>query len=444
FDPKFPPHLADDASAKGKWMALLAAFLGWMFDGLEMGLFPLAGRPALREMLAPDFAPAQLEKAVGDWFGWIIAVFLVGAAAGGILFGWMGDRIGRVKAMVWSVATYSLFSGFCAFVTEPWHLMGLRFIASLGMGGEWALGVALVMEVWPSDKRPILAGLIGAAANVGFMMVGFMSLALGKVTVWYGNLLAVVLPRAWVDSLLANNGWRMLFLLGAVPALLTFVIRIFVPESEKWQQSSKAGDKPRVREIFAPRIRKTTILGACLAGLSLIGTWASVQWLPAWTSQRTGSATATAWVQIWLAIGACVFTIVAAIAAQKSNRRIAYFGLCLISLVLCQYIFRAKPGYGDGFLFFMFLTGGMTAAFYGWLPLYLPELFPTRVRATGSGFCFNIGRVLAAVGAITGGQLVKAFDGDYARMCAWTSLVYIVGLVVIWFCPETKDKPLPE
>jgi MFS family permease len=137
-------------------------------------------------------------------------------------------------------------------------------------------------------------------------------------------------------------------------------------------------------------------------------------------------------------------TIVAALVAQRLNRRIAYFGLCLLSLIVCQYLFRGRPGYGDWFLFVTFVAGGVTAAFYGWLPLYLPELFSTRVRATGSGFCFNAGRILAALGAVLGGELVKAFKGDYAEMCGWISLVYAIGLGLIWLCPETKGRPLPE
>ena len=434
----------NDAGARGKWMALLAALLGWMFDGFEMGLFPLAGRPALRAMLADSVPPGQLEGAVGVWFGWIIATFLLGAAAGGVLFGWLGDRIGRVKAMVWSVAVYSIFSGLCGLVGAPWHLMVLRFIASLGMGGEWALGVALVMEMWPSTSRPIMAGLIGAAANVGYLLVGFISLGLDKFVGQVGSALSF-LPETWVKALLAHGGWRLLFVIGSLPAILTFLIRIFVPESEKWKKASEGQAKPRVAEIFAPGIARSTLLGATLAGLALLGTWGSVQWIPAWADKFSGGAPGVkAWSQIAMSLGAIVFTIVAALTAQKTGRRIAYFALCLASLGICQYLFRSHPVYGTGFLWIVFLAGGFTAAFYGWLPLYLPELFPTRVRATGSGFCFNIGRVLAAAGTLVSGQLVKAFDGDYARMCATISLIYVVGFVVIWLCPETKGKPLPE
>lgn len=414
----------DSAATRGKWLALVAAFLGWMFDGMEMGLFPLAGRPALKELMGVAGAP-NADQLIGQWFGAIIAAFLVGAALGGVLFGWLGDRIGRVRAMVWSVATYSIFSGLCAFVTAPWQLAVLRFIASLGMGGEWALGVALVMEIWPTKSRPVLAGLIGAAANVGFMLIGFVSLTLIK----YGGKVA--------------TSWRMLFLVGAVPALLTFLIRLFVPESEKWKHATQNAPKPRVGEIFAPGIVQFTILGACLAGVALLGTWGSVQWIPPWTNRMTGDASKTAWAQIYMAMGAIVLPLVVAVLAEKLNRRVAYFGLCLGSLIICQYLFRVPQEYGVKFLLLVTVANGITAGFYGWLPLYLPELFPTRMRATGSGFTFNIGRIIAAVGTLQAGNLLKEFGGDYAQMCAVISLIYAVGLVLIWFCPETKGRPLP-
>jgi MFS family permease len=424
---------------RGKYMALLAAFLGWMFDGLEIGLFPLAGRPALRELLNTD------DKGIGPWFGVVIACFLLGAAAGGILFGWLGDRIGRVRAMVWSVLFYSVFSGLHAFSPNVYWLAGFRFLASLGMGGEWALGVSLVMEIWPASSRPLLSGLIGAAANVGFFLVGMISLSLEKFHAFHASL-GSFLPAGWSEKLMSHGQWRMLFIAGALPALLTFIIRIFVPESEKWKKASSSGPKPTMWDILTPPLRRLTLLGACLAGVALLGTWASVQWVPAWTDRLTGNRHGeVAWAQMFMAVGACTFTIVVALLAEKFNRRWAYIGLCAASLLICQLLFFwIRPDFGFLFLVLATLANGITAGFYGWLPLYLPELFPTRVRATGSGFCFNIGRVIAAAGAIWGGVLLQQFGGDYPKMCAVVSLIYATGFVVIAFCPETKGKPLPE
>jgi MFS family permease len=140
-------------SDSGKWMALTAALLGWMFDGFEMGLFPLIGGPALADLLGPAAAGQATQ-----WFGAIIAVFLVGAATGGVFFGWLGDRFGRVRAMSLSILTYAVFTGLCGFASEAWHIAALRFVASLGMGGEWSLGVALVNEIWPNKSRALIAG----------------------------------------------------------------------------------------------------------------------------------------------------------------------------------------------------------------------------------------------------------------------------------------------
>ena len=191
-------------------MVLLAAFLGWMFDGVEQGLFGLTTRPALTEMLGP-----AAKDHIGTGTAVLVAVFLVGAALGGVAFGWLGDRIGRVRAMVWSVATYSLFSGACAFAVTPLQLAVLRFASSLGMGGEWALGVALIMEVWPARWRPLLAGLIGVAANTGFLLIALLGLGLTHFVGRVGDAMrAVHVPEHWVQKLLANSGWRMLFLLG--------------------------------------------------------------------------------------------------------------------------------------------------------------------------------------------------------------------------------------
>src|SRR6476620_7539019 len=155
-----------------KWLVLLAAFLGWMFDGLEMGIFPQISRPALTELLqgATDF-----NKSMGFWNQFIAAMFLWGAALGGLVFGWLGDKIGRVKAMSMSILIYSAFTGLLYFANSPHYIAGMRFVAAIGMGGEWALGVALVMEVWDAKYRPFLAGLIGAASNVGFVLISALA-----------------------------------------------------------------------------------------------------------------------------------------------------------------------------------------------------------------------------------------------------------------------------
>ena len=404
----------------GPQLVLVAAFLGWMFDGFEMGLFPIVGRPALLSMLGAEAGDA----AVGQWMGYITAAFLLGAAAGGFIFGWLGDRIGRVRAMSLSILCYSLFTGLGYFATEPWHLGGFRFIAALGMGGEWSLGVALVMECWPERWRPLLAGVIGAAANLGFLLVGYV-----------GKLMSIT-----------TDNWRSMWLIGMLPAVLVFLIRFWVPESERWREAVRKEPGRPLRDIFSDGRWRTTVLATAFASIALIGTWGSVQWIPIWVDQLTGGKipSAKADIQMVSAVGAIVGSLLGPIIGGRIGRRPAYFLLCLGSLLSCGMLFRGGLAYGLAFQLNVLFVGVFTAAFYGWFPLYLPELFPTRMRATGQGVSFNTGRVFAAAGAVASGQMVAAFGGDYARMGGVITLVYLAGLLLIWLAPETRGKPLPD
>jgi len=527
------------ASQRGLWMALIAAILGWMFDGFEMGLFPLAARPALVEMLTQSpTPPANLDQTVGLWIGVMTAGFLVGASAGGVIFGWLGDRLGRVRAMTLSVLTYAIFSGLCGFSQEPWHLFFFRFLASMGMGGEWSLGVSLVMELWPSSSRAWLAGLIGAASNVGFMLVAVISLVLSQLIADVGQgLLAIGVPENITAALTSNSGWRLLMICGVLPALLTFFIRLFVPESEKWEEEHSKGttkqwsssdlgavvlgtlaamamisvwaypemfgatmaestrlgiqiavtvvglgltylgftypirryigrtlaDKPGSLGTWTgPAILRRLIIGATLSGVALLGTWASIQNAAPWANQlaenqaeaagetdvavvKAKAASAAAYTQIASGFGAVVGTIFAALLGDWIGRRNSYVILCLGALISSLVHFQMNTQYDWMFLVTVFFAGGLTASFYGWLPLYLPELFPTRVRAYGQGFAFNFGRVIAAVGALQFGYLMRnVFDGSFPKACSVLSLIYLVGMVVIWFAPETHKQSLPE
>lgn len=540
----------------GKWMALIAALLGWLFDGLEMGLFPLVARPALESMYRDASPPAAdinttpsqahvelneqeaklaLEKHINLWLGVITAFFLVGAATGGVLFGWLGDRIGRVKAMMLSVLTYALVSGLGGLAANPWQLGFLRFVAALGMGGEWSLGVALINEIWPGRSRAFLAGLIGAAANVGYLLIAWVGAALtANIVGFRGFMLDVGISERITNFLLADQGWRLLMISGAAPALLTFFIRIFVPESAKWEAERDKGatshwanrdllgvlvgcvgafgiislwaiDLPLIVRVpgtliclavvttgyVAPLVQylrraevsdmvekgewKPTLvlmlLGAGLSGVALLGTWGTVQQAPSFAAKvveqeekvnnpnwdkdkaskeavakRQGLARSS--TQAWSAIGAIIGTILAALTAGWLGRRITYFFLCLGSLFIVPAFFLTTDGFGTHFLALIFLAGAITAAFYGWLPLYLPELFKTKVRATGQGFGFNFGRIIASIGVLQLGPLTellgKSYGWDIRHVCSLLATIYVVGMVLIWFAPETKGKPLPE
>jgi MFS transporter, SHS family, sialic acid transporter len=406
-------------SSRAPWLVLAAAFLGWMFDGLEMGIFPVVARPALQELLG-----TTADQAVGLWMGRITAAFLLGAAGGGLVFGWLGDRVGRVRAMVASILTYSLFTGACYLAQAPWQLGLFRFMAALGMGGEWSLGVALVMECWPESRRPLMAGLIGAAANFGYALIGLVT---------------------WVIPVRPDS-WRWVMLAGMVPAFLALGISLLVPESERWKQAVKTRTVHPLKEVFGPGLWPVTLLAIAFASVALIGTWGSVQWLPMWADKMAGHALpqVKGITMFTMSVGAIVGCFIGPWIGARLGRRPAYFGLCAASLISCAILFRTVSTFGAEFLVGAFVVGAATAAFYGWLPLYLPELFPTRARATGQGLSFNAGRILAAVGALTQGQLVSLYDGSYARAGATVTLVYLVGMILIWFGRETKGQPLPE
>ena len=422
-------------------MTLVAALLGWMFDGFEMGLFPLVARPALRELMGPEAS-----KNIGTWFSVIIAMFLVGAACGGLFFGWLGDRIGRVRAACLERGNILCIFRFVRLCYSAVASGGLEIYRLAWYGRGVGAGVALVMEVWPSSSRPMLAGLIGVASNAGFLLIALMGLGLVKMIGSIDSFFTVVgMPAEWKIALLSNSAWRLLLFLGAMPAILTFFILLFVPESPRWKQAAAQSPRNRVSDIFKGGLAKSTIQGSILGAIILLGTWGSTQWLPAWADKLSGQIpTAKSWAQIWSAVGAIVGAFLAAYLAKWTSRRLAYFILCILAAGSCAYLFRTPFEYGNAFLFWVFIVGGVTASFFGWLPLYLPELFPTRIRATAQGFAYNIGRVLAAAGTLGAGSLLNYFNEDYARMCAVVSLVYILGIVFIWFCPETKGRPLPE
>jgi MFS family permease len=413
------------ALGPGQWLTLVAAFLGWMFDGLEMGLFPIVARPALQDLLH-----ASDDAVVGLWNGRVVAGFLLGAAGGGLIFGWLGDRIGRVRAMALSILVYSTFTGAGYFASAAWHLGALRVCAALGMGGEWALGVALVMECWPDRLRPMLAGIIGAASNIGFLLISLVAMRFA-VTV---------------------GSWRWMMLAGAAPGVLAFLVILLVPESQPWTASAGRASMSPIREILRPPLLRRTILAILLASVALIGTWGAVSgFLPVWADRLAGghNPQAKAQVEFVVAIGAIAGCLLGAGLGQKVGRRRAYFLLCLASLLACGVLYRGLLEFNATFLIAAGVVGMTTAAFYGWLPLYLPELFPTRVRATGQGLGFNFGRILAAVGAVEAGQFVQFFEGahpgqGYAQSGAVITLVYLLGMAIIWFAPETKGRPLPE
>lgn len=428
-----------------RYLVLAAAFLGWMFAGLEIALFVLIHRPAMIGLMTAGGATVIDEAAVTQWFAWYQAAFLFGAAAGGWWFGMMGDRFGRTRSLSLSILCYSVFTGVSYWANSPGELLVWRFLACHGIGGAWPNTVALVAEAWPAASRPFLAGLLGTAANVGQVLMGVIGLN-------------------W--SVTATS-WRWVLLVGALPAVLGLWCWGGVPESRKWLASRGMLPKSQggpLRELFRPPLRSRTLIGILLGAVPVMGTAANAQWIVPWTDQvaaqklvQTAPTDGTAVkapakadpkskarTLVSRSSGAVFGSLIGGLLATLLGRRTTYFLISLLSLVASLIVFGVlEPGH-PWFYTATFAFGLVGVIYFGWLPLYLPELFPTHVRATGTGISFNSGRALAAFVVLGTGVLVQWCGGNYAQIGLWTSAIYLAGMVIILFAPRTDAASLKD
>jgi MFS transporter, SHS family, sialic acid transporter len=414
--------MSEPLSRGARYIVLTAAFGGLLFDGFELGLMPLASLSVTKSLLGAAYTPAL----GGDWFARYTAALMLGAAIGGILLGSLGDRIGRARAMGVSILFYSIFAGVGVWVQTQEQMLVLRFVVGLGVGGVWPNAVALVAECWPDKARPTVAGLMGAAINAGILMLSQIA------QVWS------VTPDAW----------RWLFKLASLPAALGLLVLFFLPESPAWLASrGKPSDKKRaapIRELFQPPLIKITLTGIMLGSIPLIGAWAASKWMIPWADKIGGAAQANykAMTQGWWAFGAILGSVGGAHIASLLGRRRSYFLISLGSLTLTIAMFQLTAPLRPSFFPIVFAQGFVATLFFGWLPLYLPELFPTHVRATGSGISYNVGRFATAGGVLAAGLLFNAFGGSYSTVGAAAALIYGLGTIAIWWAPDTARKPL--
>lgn len=417
-------------SAGGRRLVLIAAFLGWMCAGIEMSLMVPVTRPAIQDFTAMTAAGApanaleaidaraRLETLADQWLSWFVAAFLLGAALGGLVFGWLGDRIGRTKAMGLSILCYSALTGLSYVVNSPGQLLAMRFLACLGIGGMWPCGVALVMEAAPAMSRAFLAGWIGTSANVGFLILGLVMLRYP----------------------ITRDAWRWVLLLGGSPVLLGLGVLAAVPESPRWlaQETQSAPRAPLGETFRAPFLRRT-LLGITLGTVPLLGGWASGQRLIPWAGQvgeAEGLPQLKAAVQVSWACGAVIGSLGGGWFASWLGNRRSYFLISLLSLVLSGYIFLWLAPTMPQFLPAAFALGLISTLYFGWLPYFLPTLFPTRVRAAGTGVSFNFGRIFSALALMSSTMLSEFFRGNIPKMGAATSLVYAAGLMIVWLIPQ--------
>jgi len=517
------------------WFVLAVAALGWLFDTMDQQLFNIARKPAMQELLGSS-------ATVGDqnfYGGMATSVFIVGWATGGLFFGVLGDRIGRAKTMMLTILVYSIFTGLSAFSYTVWDFALYRFLTGLGVGGEFAVGVALVAEVMPDHARSRALGWLQALSAVGNMMAAMIAITLGS------------LPEAE-----GFTRWRIMFLIGTFPALLAIVIRMRLKEPERWKQTAEAvAEEPKpatperqdleegetepvvkltpklgsIRELFGtPRWRRNTIVGMCLALSGVIGLWGigffsfdlitdifsdtayqmaveagetegaraefpdllesgklvivesekqipvdpeeGIVYVPAESSEEALDSylrnvvakpyvdgKLTRWrgyVSLVQNAGAFFGIYAFSVITMRIGRKLAFliaFLLAMVSTALTFLFLGRVFGFWD--VYWMIpIMGFCQLSLFGGYAIYFPELFPTRLRSTGTSFCYNVGRLVAATGPAALGVLNLLYAGygeidpslpmRYAgvTMC----LAFLIGLAALPFAEETKDQPLPE
>ena len=401
-----------------QWKSGIAAWLGWMFDGLDMHLYTLVAAPFVALLLG---GLATTDPAVGKYASLIQGGFLLGWALGGGVFGWIGDRLGRSRTLSFTVLTYAVFTGLSFFAETWWQLMILRFLAALGIGGEWAVGASLISETWPKPWRPWLAAVLQCGVNVGILGAGL------------------------ANFLMAGAPPKYLYLVGVLPALLVFWIRRAVPEPEEWHAARAEAQhhQPGIADLFRGETRRITLWVMIVCGLSLTAHWAFMFWhqqhlrnLPdvlAMSSEQRNKLASTA---MYLIIGSSILgNFFSGCLARHIGYRatiawtfLAYFGVMWGAYSLA----RDHTALLCWFPFIGFCQG-----VFGLFTMYLPPLFPTLLRTTGAGFCYNIGRIAAAFGTVFFGLFSKV--GDHRAALFYAGFLFLPAAAAAFKMPPAKD-----
>lgn len=417
-------HSSLRALSPTQWRSGLAAWLGWLFDGLDMHLYTLVAAPFVMQLVG---AASTSDAAVRGKSSWIQAAFLIGWALGGGFFGRIGDRLGRSRALSLTILAYALFTGLSYFAHTWWELMLFRFCAALGIGGEWAVGAALLTETWPVNWRPWIAAVLQTGVNIG------------------------VLLACGVVFLLAQNAHypRIVFLSGIVPALLVFWIRRSVPEPEEWRaaQAQAHAQAPGVGELFRGPTRRITLLSILVCGCVLTAWWSFMFWsnqhlrnlpeLATWTADARERLVSEGF---FLLIGISILgNFFGGWLAKLFGYRWAISLMCwgfFVSMGGCFAVPREHES-----LMVWDSAVGFFSGVLGLFTMYLPPLFPVLLRTTGAGFSYNIGRILAAVGTIYFGLFAKL--GDFRHPLFYASFLFLPPAFAVLFMPEPPGKAAP-
>lgn len=448
------------------WFVFSMASLAWLFDCLDQQLFILARPSAMATLLPAGWDP-------GLYGGYATAIFVAGWATGGLIFGAVGDRIGRARTLTLTVLLYSVFTGLSA-LSQGWVDFAIyRFITGLGVGGVFGLAVALIADALPDKARPHALGTLQALSAVGNITAGLISM-------YAGSLVAK-------GAISSQASWKLMFLIGALPAFLCVFIQWRLKEPEKWVKAREAGRKTGVAfgsyaSLFGEaRWRRPALLGMMLCVAGVIGLWGigffapelvgpviegsvraelGVANLPATeltAEQKAAIAGAKSkWIginSIFQNLGAFIGMLLMTKLAQKTGRKPAFVVAFICAMIATIAFFRLFNGKEDVY-WLSPLMGACQLALFAGFAIYLPELFPTRLRSTGTSFCYNVGRFLAATGPFTLGRLQAALKAGattpeakieaFRNAATYMSAIFLIGLVALMFLPETKGRPMPE
>lgn len=422
-----------------QWTVLFAAWLGWGFDLFDSVLFNYVAPNAVPTLLNLPIGSAEAKQATLFWTGILTSALLIGWAVGGILFGWVTDRIGRTRTML----LYAFGTAACAFADSIWMLLAFRIIAALGIGGEWAAGASMVAEVVPEEKRVEAGALLYTAAPAGLFLATFVNYQIA------GNWFA--------DT--PETSWRYVFLFGLLPAGVAFIVRLFLKEPERWKNSRATTQPPRLVELFSPQVRHLTLSGFLTALIALITWWSCNAFIPVVSSGLAQTEAALrgldksatlALVESWkltatvcFNLGGLIGTLLTIPAAKLLGRR-PMFGLYFAASALSVFATFGLDLPPETRLYLYFAVGLSVFGVFGSFTYYLPELFPTRLRGTGSGFCYNAGRILAAIGPFMVGTIASQGVDAAVGVLFWIGVVPLLGLMLLPLVIETKGQRLAD
>lgn len=429
-----------------QWTVIFAAWLGWGFDVFDGLLFNYVAPNCVPTLLGLEIGSPAAKAATLDWNGKLTALLLIGWGLGGIIFGRVADKIGRTKTLLVTMAIYSLGTALCALAPNIWVLALFRVIASLGIGGEWAAGAAMVAEVVPEKRRLEAGALLYTAAPLGLFLATYVS--------------KTIQGSYFSDQ--PEVGWRYVFLCGLLPAIVAFIVRLFIKEPERWKAAAETVKQARIADLFLPALRRTTASGLGMAIIALLMWWSCNAFIPTVANGLAATSEAAKGLapaelqklqQQWVTIatnsfnlGGLLGTLLTVPIAKTLGRKAMFALYFALSAAALMATFGLEL---DGFtrLYFYFFIGLSIFGVFGSFTYYLPELYPTHLRGTGSGFCYNAGRFIAAGGPFLVGAIASRGADALAsamNVLFWVSVVPIIGLLFVPWIKETKGHALAD